>query len=125
LASNLLLVLGKQDNPVGLPAEPYEAAFVIQDRYFKDNGELFYPAFPGDPGYDDFIDADVTLPEDKFPCGGVSTINLSSSVCIKPLLTIYLSLPLDQPTQLAEFFGNFFTVNGKIWPKFEVGPAGD
>ena len=77
-----LYAAGKQDNPVDLPAGPYEAAFAIQDRYFKDNGELFYPAFPGDPAYDDFIDADVTLPEDKFPCGGVSIIILSSSVSL-------------------------------------------
>jgi FtsP/CotA-like multicopper oxidase with cupredoxin domain len=42
-------------NPLDLPAFPYEAAFAIQDKMFKDNGELFYPAFPGDPFYDDFI----------------------------------------------------------------------
>ena len=40
---------GKQGNPLNLPAFPYELPLVIQDRMFKENGELFYPAFPGDP----------------------------------------------------------------------------
>ena len=43
---------GKTDNPIGLPAFPYELAFVIQDRMFKKSGELFYPGFPGDPFYE-------------------------------------------------------------------------
>ena len=47
-----------------LPAFPYEAAFAIQDRMFKDNGELFYPAFPGDPFYDDFITGEGRGPAD-------------------------------------------------------------
>ena len=46
---------GKLGNPLDLPAFPYEAALAIQDKMFKDNGELFYPAFPGDPFYADFI----------------------------------------------------------------------
>jgi spore coat protein A, manganese oxidase len=46
---------GAVDNPLGLPAFPYEIPLVIQDRMFKENGELFYPAFPGDPYYEDFI----------------------------------------------------------------------
>jgi spore coat protein A, manganese oxidase len=46
---------GKPDNAYGLPAYPYEVPLVIQDRMFKENGELFYPSFPGDPYYDDFI----------------------------------------------------------------------
>ena len=37
---------GRPDNPLGLPAFPYEAAFAIQDRMFKSNGELFYPTLP-------------------------------------------------------------------------------
>ena len=54
-----------------LPAFPYEVAFAIQDRMFKDNGELFYPAFPGDPFYDDFITGEgAVLPPDIFPGGG-------------------------------------------------------
>ena len=46
---------GKPDNPLGLPAFPYEIPLVVQDRMFKDNGELFYPSFEGDPFYNDFI----------------------------------------------------------------------
>lgn len=88
---------GLEDNPLGLPAFPYELAYAIQDRMFLDNGELFYSAFPGDPFYDDFItDEGVILPPGEFPGGG--------------------------PTALAEFFGDHMVVNGKIWPKANVEP---
>jgi spore coat protein A len=83
---------GAPDNPLGLPAYPYELAYAIQDRMFKDNGELFYPAFDGDPFWDDFITDEVTPPVD----GG--------------------------PSALAEFFGDHIVVNGKIWPKTDVEP---
>jgi len=43
---------GKHDNPLQLPAEQYEHAYCIQDRMFKENGDLFYPAFDGDPAWD-------------------------------------------------------------------------
>ncbi|MGD8608733.1 MAG: twin-arginine translocation signal domain-containing protein, partial [Myxococcales bacterium] len=83
---------GAPDNPLGLPAFPYELAYAIQDRMFTDKGALFYPAFPGDPFYDDFIDGEgAILPPELFPGGG--------------------------PTALAEFFGDHMVVNGKIWPK--------
>ncbi len=86
---------GTQDNPIGLPAFPYELAYAIQDRMFTAKGELFYPAFPGDPFYDDFIiGEEANLPENLFPGGG--------------------------PTALAEFFGDHMVVNGKIWPKANV-----
>jgi len=86
---------GLPGNPLGLPAYPYEAAFAIQDRMFKANGELFYPAFPGDPFYEGFItDEGAILPDALFPGGG--------------------------PTALAEFFGDHMVVNGKIWPKMDV-----
>jgi spore coat protein A len=88
---------GKPGNPLDLPAFPYELAYAIQDRMFKANGELFYPAFPGDPFYEGFItDEGATLPAGLFPGGG--------------------------PTALAEFFGDHMVVNGKIWPKVEVEP---
>ncbi len=88
---------GKPDNPLGLPAWPYEKAYAIQDRMFYDTGELFYPAFPGDPFYDDFITGEgAILPPDIFPGGG--------------------------PTALAEFFGDHIVVNGMIWPKENVEP---
>jgi FtsP/CotA-like multicopper oxidase with cupredoxin domain len=91
---------GLPGNSYGLPAWPYEKAYAIQDRMFLSTGELFYPAFPGDPFYDEFItDADdppVILPEFMFPGGG--------------------------PTALAEFFGDHMVVNGMIWPKEDVEP---
>ncbi len=88
---------GLPGNPLNLPAFPYEAAFAIQDRMFKANGELFYPAFPGDPFYADFITGEgAVLPPNTFPGGG--------------------------PTGLAEFFGDHMVVNGKIWPKMDVEP---
>jgi FtsP/CotA-like multicopper oxidase with cupredoxin domain len=82
-------------NPMDLPAHPYEVALAIQDKMFKANGELFYPAFPGDPFYDDFIFGEgAALPQAIFPGGG--------------------------PTGLAEFFGDHMVVNGVIWPKMDV-----
>jgi len=88
---------GLTNNPLGLPAFPYELAYAIQDRMFRDNGDLFYPAFPGDPFYDDFITGEgAQLPPELFPDGG--------------------------PTALAEFFGDHMVVNGKIWPKADVEP---
>ncbi len=88
---------GLPDNPLGLPAWPYEKAYAIQDRMFLETGELFYPAFPGDPYYEGFIDEEgADLPPDLFPDGG--------------------------PTALAEFFGDHMVVNGVIWPKEDVEP---
>jgi hypothetical protein len=46
---------GLPEKPLTLPAFPYETALAIQDRMFKGNGELFYPAFPGDPAYATFF----------------------------------------------------------------------
>jgi len=83
---------GRRDNPLGLPAEPYEHAYVVQDRMFTADGELFFPAYPGDPAYNDFITDEGANP------------------------------PAGQPTALAEFFGDHIVVNGKIWPKVNVEP---
>jgi len=49
---------GDGSNTCGLPYGNQEALFAIQDRMFKSNGALFYPAFPGDPAYDQFIEED-------------------------------------------------------------------
>jgi len=84
---------GKHNNKFKLPAEQYELAYVIQDRMFKDDGELFYPAFDGDPAWDDFITAEGANP--PIPGG---------------------------PSALAEFFGDHIVVNGKLWPKANVEP---
>ena len=72
-------------------------AFAIQDKMFNADGSLFYPAYPGDPFYDDFITGEgAILPPDIFPGGG--------------------------PTGLAEFFGDHMVVNGVLWPKMDVEP---
>jgi FtsP/CotA-like multicopper oxidase with cupredoxin domain len=40
---------GLPDNPIGLPAGPYELEIVIQDRQFDTNGQLYFPDGSG-PG---------------------------------------------------------------------------
>ena len=35
---------GKADNPLGLPAGPYEIPLVLQDKTFNADGSMFYPA---------------------------------------------------------------------------------
>ena len=88
---------GNPGNSLGLPAWPYEKAYAIQDRMFLNTGELFYPAYPGDPYYDDFINGEeAVLPPGLFPGGG--------------------------PTALAEFFGDHMVVNGMNWPYEAVEP---
>lgn len=88
---------GEPDNGLGLPAFPYELAYAIQDRMFTSRGELFYPAYPRDPMYQEFITEEgAILPSRLFPGGG--------------------------PTALAEFFGDHMVVNGLIWPKADVEP---
>ena len=54
---------GLADNPVGLPVYPYEQLLVIQDHMFDEDGQHFYPAFPGDPGWDDFIGDNPDAPQ--------------------------------------------------------------
>ena len=34
---------GEADNPLGLPAGPYEIPLVLQDKTFNDDGSMFYP----------------------------------------------------------------------------------
>jgi spore coat protein A, manganese oxidase len=96
---------GRHDNNIlGLPAYPYEVPIIIQDKMFKANGELYYPAFPEDPTYDNFITSLNAHPPHS------SNDNKT---------------PDDAPHStsiLSEFYGDHFVVNGKIWPKFEVEP---
>ncbi len=94
---------GLEDNPLNLPAWPYEKAYAIQDRMFRNTGELFYPAFPGEPFWDDFItDEDVAV------CP--ASPNSPATKCV------------TAPSALAEFFGDHMVVNGVIWPKEDVEP---
>jgi spore coat protein A len=41
---------GQADNPLGLPAYPYEALLAIQDRTFTSDGQLFYESEPEEEG---------------------------------------------------------------------------
>jgi spore coat protein A len=84
---------GLSDNPLGLPAWPYEKAYAIQDRMFRKGGELFYPALPRDPFWADFITGEGLKNGD-----------------------------VPKPSALAEFFGDHMVVNGMIWPKEDVEP---
>jgi spore coat protein A, manganese oxidase len=84
---------GTPFNTLGLPSGDFEKAYAIQDKMFKTNGELFYPAYPGEPFYDSFFpDLATTFDNTK-------------------------------PSALTEFFGDFIVVNGKIWPKQRVRPT--
>jgi len=105
---------GKPGNPLTLPAWPYEKAYAIQDRMFLDTGPLFYPAFPGDPFYADFIDGEgAFLDPLLFPGTGMN-----------PPIDPATNLPKigGGPTGLAEFFGDHMVVNGVLWPKENVEP---
>ena len=95
---------GRPGNPLNLPAWPYEKAYAIQCRMFDGGGNLFYPAFPGDPAYSDFIE--TPLPSDKFPDNPNSVPGFDGG----------------GPTALAEFFGDHMMVNGVPWPMEEVEP---
>lgn len=84
---------GRPDNPLDLPAFPHELALAIQDRMFKKGGQLFYPAFPPDPFWDDFITGEGLGNGD-----------------------------VPKPSALAEFFGDHMLVNGLLWPRADVEP---
>jgi spore coat protein A len=97
LAGFYLLRDDNEENLVNtgvLPGGDYEIEIVIQDKMFDTNGELFWPAFPGEEPYNEFIE--TPLPTDVFPDGG--------------------------PTALAEFFGDYILVNAMTWPKLDVEP---
>ena len=105
---------GLPGNDLGLPAWPYEKAYAIQDRMFHDDGRLFYPAFPGDPAYADFITGEGAILDPLlFPDPGTNG-------AIDPATG--LPFTYGGPTALAEFFGDHMVVNGLIWPKEDVEP---
>ncbi|WP_405225358.1 multicopper oxidase family protein [Lentisalinibacter sediminis] len=98
---------GKANNSLSLPAWPYEAALAIQDKMFTADGKLFYPSFPGDPFYADFI-----FDEGADLSGSDYFTNVAREG----------DMPAFGPTALAEFFGDHFLVNGAAWPKMDVEP---
>lgn len=77
-----------------IPSGDYEIEIVIQDRMFNTEGQLFWPAYPGEVPWDAFITPEAAA---NFP----------------------LEVP---PSALAEYFGNIILVNGKAWPKLDVEP---
>jgi FtsP/CotA-like multicopper oxidase with cupredoxin domain len=83
---------GNVDNPLHLPAGPYERELVIQDRQFDTNGQLYFP--------------------DGSPNGQGSPLDLNGTP----------PNPLIHPFWIPEFFGDVMTVNGKSWPYFAVEP---
>ena len=108
---------GLQGNAAGLPAYPYETALAIQDKMFHDDGRLFYPAYPGDPFYADFIygeGANLSSGSPEF-FGLFGNPNGGQGDPPEPYYGY-------GPTGLAEFFGDHMVVNGKIWPRMDVEP---
>lgn len=84
----------------------------IQDRMFKNNGELFYPAFPGDPAYEDFIvGEEAELPQAEFPRGGPTALAVSlylwHAFLFENVANVFLLFHSNQ-----EFFGDHMLVNG-------------
>jgi FtsP/CotA-like multicopper oxidase with cupredoxin domain len=84
---------GSQFNTLSLPYGDFEKAYAIEDRMFKTNGELFFPAYPNEPFYDSFF-PDLQTPFDT-----------------------------TKASALTEYFGDFMCVNGKIWPRQLVRPT--
>ena len=95
---------------------------------FTEDGDLFYPAFPGDPAYEGFITDEYVV--QRRICR-LQLLIIHKSEILHMFSAVNLirnaSLPVDKfpgggPTALAEFFGDFMVVNGKIWPKANVEP---
>jgi len=87
-----------------LPKRKYDVEIVIQDRMFSPDGQLFWPAYPGDPAYADFITGEGAE-LDRFDARDG-----------------FVHFPDGGPTALAEFFGDFIIVNGMAWPHLDVEP---
>jgi FtsP/CotA-like multicopper oxidase with cupredoxin domain len=84
---------GRADNPIRLPADPFEIEIAIQDRLFDTNGQLIYP--------------DVGVNPSLCGAGGPSSPAAS---------------PMCHPFWVPEAFGDAIVVNGKTWPFLEVEP---
>ncbi|MCA9259962.1 MAG: multicopper oxidase domain-containing protein, partial [Planctomycetales bacterium] len=87
------LVRDAEEQSLNLPNGAYEMPLVLQDRKFQDDGQLFYPAGPGDmasPGVGDPLEGLTDFPGDA--------------------------------SQTQHFFGDANLVNGAVWPFMEVEP---
>jgi spore coat protein A len=105
-------------NNLDLPAYPYEAALAIQDKMFHADGSLFYPAYPGDPFYVDFITGEGA----DLSTGDPDYFGYFDNPITDPNDPNYQPRQGYGPTGLAEFFGDHMVVNGKIWPRMDVEP---
>lgn len=86
------IIRDQEEAALGLPSGDYEVPLLLQDRSFYDNGDLFYPAGPGDitsPGEGDPLEG---LP-DEFP---------------------------SEASQIPAFYADANLVNGTVWPYMEV-----
>lgn len=90
------LVRDAEEAALNLPSGNYEVPLVIQDRTFYDDGQLFYPAGPGD----------LTSPGVGDPLEGLDDPNAFPSAA----------------SVVPQFFGDTNLVNGKVWPMLEVEP---
>ena len=100
---------GAVGNPLGLPANSdpnyYEFPVVIQDKTFDINGNLYYPAFPGDP---------LAGP-------GNPTVPVVPGVDAFGTINPFPGSPTS-PTVVAEYGGDVMIVNGVAWPTLDVEP---
>jgi spore coat protein A len=92
--AGLYFVRDAVEQSLNLPTGPYEVPLVLQDRRFYANGQLFYPAGPGD----------LTNPGGGTPLAGLPP-DFPSTSSVVP-----------------HAFGDVNLVNGKIWPYLEVEP---
>lgn len=83
---------GTPDNPLNLPAFPYEVAVAVQDRMFDTTGQLYLPT------------------------------TLEGSAHGAPAAAAAAAGPIPNPTVVAEFFGDHVLVNGVAWPNQDVEP---
>lgn len=92
--AGLYTIRDTEEQALGLPSGDFEIPIVIQDRSFYTDGQLFYPAGPGDlitPGVGD-------------PLAGLPTEFPSSA------------------SQVPQFLADANLVNGKVWPYLDVEP---
>jgi spore coat protein A len=91
-----------EEAALNLPSGKYEVPMVIQDRSFRENGQLFYPAGPDDTG------------AASHNHGGAGMGN-------DPLASLPDNFPSDASV-VPHFHGNTNLVNGVVWPLMEVEP---
>lgn len=92
--AGVYMIRDAEEQALGLPSGDYEIPLVFQDRSFYDDGQLFYPAGPGD----------ITSPGVGDPLAGLPA-GFPSAASIVP-----------------QFLADANLVNGTVWPYMEVEP---